>query len=495
MSYARKILSNTFSQIAGKAISAIISVLIIKIITNYLSISGYGEYTMIYEFIAFFAIAADLGLFTIGVREMSRNEEEVKKIAGNILGLRIVLAFITMGLAVAAAFLIPKYQGTLIPIGTAIAAITTIFTLLNGTVAMVLQLRLKMQWVSLTFVLGRLATLGYMAYIVFYGIPEPSDLGFYNLLIAGVIGNGLMFAATTYLANKTVELKPQFDLKLWKRVVVASLPYGLALILNQIYFRIDSILLFMLKDSSEVGMYGVPMRMLEVFTVIPLYFMNSVLPVLTKALKEKTEKYRRIIQYSWDFLMTTATPIIIGSVILAYPIVFIVSSPEFLSRLNEGFYGSDIGLQILIFALGFQFLNVLFAFILISMNQQKKLLLINFIAVLFNIVGNFLVIPQWGFRGAAFTSVISELIILVGTYIAAKHYLEFRIRLGPTFKILLSGAVMGLSVYGLHEYLADSMKAKVVILLVPVGAIVYIGMLFITGAVSKDMLKLLKKGD
>lgn len=493
MSQARAILGNTFAQILGKGVSALISVLIIKIITNYLSVSGYGEYTTIYEFLAFFAIAADLGLFTIGVREMSRNENEIRKIAGNILGLRLVLSIAAMSLAVAAAFLIPNYENTLIPIGCAIAAVTTIFNLLNGTVAIVLQVHLKMQWASLTFVLSRVFTLAYMAYIVFYGIPEGGSQGFYHMLVAGVIGNGLMFLATFAFANKLVPLRPQFDLKLWKSVVRESLPYGLALILNAVYFRVDSILLFMLRGSTEVGLYGVPMRMLEVLTVIPLYFMNSVLPILTRAISEKSEKYKKIIQYSWEFLVAAAAPVITGTVILAYPIVFIVSSPEFLSRVNEGFFGSDIGLQILIFAMGFQFLNVLFAFILISVHKQTKLLYINAACVLFNIIGNLILIPEWGIRGAAFTSVLSELFILIGTYIAARHYLDFKISLKNTGKTISSAFVMGIAVYVLRDPLLALMDAKSILLLVPIGGIVYIAMMFATGAVSKDMLKMMKK--
>ena len=64
-----------------------------------------------------------------------------------------------------------------------------------------------------------------------------------------------------------------------------------------------------------------------------------------------TEKYQKIISYSFDFLAALSVPMVVGTVILAFPIIFIVSTPEFLSRLSEGFYGSDIALQILIFAI------------------------------------------------------------------------------------------------------------------------------------------------
>ncbi|MBT7483850.1 oligosaccharide flippase family protein, partial [Candidatus Peregrinibacteria bacterium] len=119
MSMARKILSNTFIQVAGKIAGALVSVAIVKLITNFLSVDGYGQYVAIFEFLAFFGIAADLGLFTIAVREMAKDEKKTEFIIGNILSLRFILSISTMSLAVLAAFLIPQYSDTFIPVGVA----------------------------------------------------------------------------------------------------------------------------------------------------------------------------------------------------------------------------------------------------------------------------------------------------------------------------------------------------------------------------------------
>ncbi|MFT7184318.1 MAG: O-antigen/teichoic acid export membrane protein, partial [Oceanicoccus sp.] len=70
MSTAKKILSNTAIQVAGRAIMAVTSIVILKAISGFLSVEGYGMYKGVYDFLAFFGIIADLGLFTIAVREM-----------------------------------------------------------------------------------------------------------------------------------------------------------------------------------------------------------------------------------------------------------------------------------------------------------------------------------------------------------------------------------------------------------------------------------------
>jgi len=493
MSTARKILSNTFAQVLGKVITAVLGLAVVKIGTNYLAVAGYGEYVLVYEFLAFFGIAADLGLFTIAVKEMSENEDDIPKIIGNVLSIRTILVFITMIVAVVTVFNIPSYVDTMVPVGVAIASFTVIFTMLNGTLTSVLQAKLQMGRATVATVIGKILSVGLMFYIAFYGYPNNSSIGFYFLLLAGVIGNIVMFGMTAYFVRKVTPIRYRFDIDFWKMLLRKSLPLGIALILNSIYFRIDSILISLMRGQTEVGIYGVGMKVLEHISIIPLYFMNSVLPVLTKAIKEKGEKYKKIISYSFDFLAALSVPIVVGAVILAYPLVFAIASPEFLSRLSEGFYGSDIALQILIFALFFQFLNVLFGFILIALDRQIKLLYINASGVFFNIVANLILIPHFGFRGAAFTSVLSEMFILIANYSYAKKYLDFKLNGINLIKIVFSALIMGGAIKLLYSTSYNVFQNWNLLILVPFGAVVYAVMLFVTGVVDKEMLALVVK--
>jgi O-antigen/teichoic acid export membrane protein len=493
MSTARKILSNTVAQILGKAVLALLGLAVVKISTSYLSVEGYGQYVLVYEFLAFFGIAADLGLFTIAVKEMSKDESRIPKIIGNILSLRTILIVFTMTAAILSVFLIPKYSDTRIPIGVAIASLTVFLTIINGTITSVLQTKLKMGRAALATILGKIVSVGFMVYIVFYGFPQDSETGFYMLIAAGIIGNLVMLLTTHYYVRKITPLEYRFDFVIWKEVFIKALPYGLALILTTIYFRIDTILISFIRNDREVGVYGVAMRMLEQLTILPLYFMNSVLPVLTRTIQESKERYQQVIKYAFDFLAALSVPMVVGGVILAYPIIFIVSTPEFLSRVSEGFYGSDIAFQILIFALLFQFLSTLFAFILISVNKQSRLLYINAVCVIFNLITNLIFIPYYGFIGAAVTSVISEFFILTATYFTAKKYLDFNISFLNLGKIIFSAFVMGLSLYYLQPLTYQYMQNWNVLLLIPVGGLIYAAMLFLTKTINKEMISLLRR--
>ena len=71
MSLSRQIFSNTVIQLVAKLFIAFLSVVTIKMITSHLGTQSYGEYTYIYEYLAMFAILADMGIYTIAVREMT----------------------------------------------------------------------------------------------------------------------------------------------------------------------------------------------------------------------------------------------------------------------------------------------------------------------------------------------------------------------------------------------------------------------------------------
>lgn len=495
MSQARKVLSNTAFQVGGKLITAAISVVILKLITNYLDIAGYGQYAQVYDFLSYFAIISDLGLFTIAVREMVKDTARVAFVIGNILTVRIGVAILALILAIGTAFLIPDYNNSQVAIGIAIAAAGVFLTIMQGTISSVLQIYYKMQVAALSLIAGKLTTLGYIVYVVYFGFPENPLSGFPHLLAAGVLGAAVMYLITHVYVHKLTPFKPQINWKFWKDVIVTSLPYGFALILNNVYLRVNSLLIFFLRGDYEAGLYAVPMKILEILAIIGLYFMNSVLPGLTTTMKDNPARARVMIQYAFDFLVMVSVPMMVGVIVLAYPIIFLISKKEYLSRFSatENFYGSDIALKILVLAIFFQFLIGLFSFILIASHNQNKILAVNSGGVLFNLAASYFAVKAYGFRGGAVCSVLVEIVVMILMYFSAKRCFHFQLHLGRFFKILLAAAVMGLTVYFLRDMTVALFGAKAVLALVALGGFVYAAMLILTRTVTPEMVKMLLK--
>lgn len=493
MSTARKILSNTAFQIIGRAGVGLLSLAVIKIITSYLSVGKYGEYTNVYEFLALFAIIADFGLYTIAVREMSKNEDDIPKVLGNILTIRVLVGLIVLAGVMVGGFLIPSHQGTQIPFAIMIATTASFVALINGTLTSVLQEKYKMQYAAMAQIFGKIIQVGYMVLVAYVLFTLDTATGFYNLFLAGVLGNLAMLIFTLIVIRKYTPVRFRWDGDKIKYLLKQAAPYGLALFLSNIYFRADAILVFNIRGREEAGLYGVAARLLEALSILPIYFMNAVLPTLTRHIKEKRDSYKKIMQYVFDFQLMLALPFLVGGFILSVPLIHLISKPEFVSGFNGLAFGSDVALQIVLFSFVLIALNVIFNFTLIAIGKQAQLVWINGICATFNVIANLLVIPTYGFIGAALATVASEILVFILVFITVKRFLPFTIHLGRAAKIVLSVGLMGLVVYLLREPTFDLLQNWNVLVLVPLGALVYGASLFATKAVSKEQLKMLKK--
>ena len=77
----------------------------------------------------------------------------------------------------------------------------------------------------------------------------------------------------------------------------------MALFLNVIFFKVDTILLSVMSDPSiadtVVALYALPMKIVEVGMMYGTVFLNSVLPILTTLFAEKEqEKARKLIRHA-----------------------------------------------------------------------------------------------------------------------------------------------------------------------------------------------------
>jgi hypothetical protein len=95
-----------------------------------------------------------------------------------------------------------------------------------------------------------------------------------------------------------------------------------------------------------------------------------------------------------------------------------------------------------------------------------------------------------GFRGSAYTTVASQFLVLILVFFTAKKYLPFNLGFSRAVKILISALIMGAVIYLLKPTVFSMVHYWNAIILVPIGAAVYLGALFATKALTKDLLKM-----
>lgn len=111
--FSFRVYTNALAQLAAKASTALISVFLIRILTNYLSIEGYGLYSELYNYLSLFAVVADLGLYTVTIRELSKHADDsvyCDQLRAAILSIRLGMGTIIIALSIIVACFIPVFE-------------------------------------------------------------------------------------------------------------------------------------------------------------------------------------------------------------------------------------------------------------------------------------------------------------------------------------------------------------------------------------------------
>ena len=509
MSLSSKVFSNTFWQVFGRLVTALVGVISIKLITSALPTSIYGMYTTLFELIGFFAIIADFGLYTICVQQMAEKKHSNEHVLANVLTIRLILIILTLGLASVTIPMIPQYSGTLIAKNAWLVALVTSLALSSGTISALLQYRLKMIWFSVAQILGKITTVSLIFFVIKVWHYPNIDVLFSRLISVAVVGNLVMLGLTYYFVSKLIKVSLKVDIPYIKSLMKNALPYGLALILNKLYFKIDIVFIQWMVGNSQAGIYAVALKIMEIIAVIPVFFMNSALPDLTDSFLKNKERFFDIISKSFKYLTMLAAPIMAGGIALAFGLTFVISSPQYLSgyhckndirvvaqtsekamelcsntvldpifagKFVESYKyiaGSDVALKIVLIAIFFVFLNSLFGFALVAMKKQTKLLKINAVCLVFNVLTNLLLIPRFGFVAAAWTTVVSEILILIGTYYYVNSETGYVQKLNGFWSIISISVIMGVFVNILFRFLYTYVQNFAVLISIAAGAVLY----------------------
>lgn len=484
MSLTRKVFYNTIVQIVGKGVTAIISLFLVAALTRYLGVAGYGEYTTIFAYLSFFAVLADFGFFWILIREIANPETDINKATSNILTIRTLVGIVVFGLAYVVSFFIPQYAS--LRSGVGIAVFSLLFLALNSTYIGVFQNKLRMDKAAITDVLGRIIIFVLTLYFIRKGY------GLNLILWAYAAGNIVNFLVSAWLGRIYVKVRPAFDMVYWKQIFVQTWPMAVVLILSLIYFRIDTLMLSLMKTSTDVGIYGPPYKVLEMLMLLPTMFMGNVFPIISLYIHTRDNRLSGAIQKSFDFLLIIAVPITLVIIFVAQPIIKLVAGNDFvIAQTVNPIFGipatSVLALQILIIAVGFSFISHIFNYLIIALGKQSKLILPNIILVIFNIGLNFYLIPHYSYIGAAAATVLTEILVLTFTWWVARKNVELNLNLNIVWKTGLAGLAMFVSLFLMVPYINW-------ILFSIIGSTIYIIILYLTGAINKDMfLSIIKR--
>jgi O-antigen/teichoic acid export membrane protein len=411
-----KVTTNTSAQLIGKAASAITTFITIAAINRNFGGELLGDFYLMTGFASYFYLLTDFGINAVATREISKevnwltDTQKVKKLFNNLLTIRVLGSALLVVILVAALPFIPFRLRNLelIRVGIAVGLLTIISQAIYNCATVVFQSSLSYQKLVLASVIGNVSFLLLVFLFLFKGY------GVLSLVTANTLGMLIVSGLSFFLAYKAMgAFRFEFDLVLWRNLIVSSLPLGIGILLTVVVAKADQFLLSVmalsprlnLTNDLALGNYGTAYKIFENILVFPTYFVNAVFPILVKNLEHNPAKHQRVFWMSFYFMLGFSFLITLSGWILA-PLAIGLIGGTSLALSTEA-------LRILLLSLPLFFTSALFLFLMIAQNQQKKIPFIYLAAAIFNVTLNLIFIPNHGFIASAWITGLTELLILL----------------------------------------------------------------------------------
>jgi O-antigen/teichoic acid export membrane protein len=181
-------------------------------------------------------------------------------------------------------------------------------------------------------------------------------------------------------------------------------PLGLGVLLSALYFRCDVYFIEHFHGIETVGLYNASFRIVDALRLFPAAALAVAYPMLCAATDQGPVRWLS----SWLLAASALVAIVVhagasGLLVLVY---------------GAPFEAAAAPLQILAWCLPLFYVNYALTHQLIAWNGARAYLAVASVALLTNVAGNTLLIPDSGMTGAAISTLLTEVVVLLGCALA-----------------------------------------------------------------------------
>jgi O-antigen/teichoic acid export membrane protein len=360
-----------------------------------------------------FDIFTNFGLDLYLTREVARDRSLAARYFFSTSALRFGLTLV--GVALLAAFLLAR-QSLIVPPLSAhgVVAILLLYvglfpgSLSKGMTSLFYAFEQAEYPAAITTISTLSKTLlGLVVLVLGYGVVGLAGVSILtNVLTLAVLlwGGRRLLAAQS--KSHVAEAHRMMDFPLMRRMMGESWPLLLNHFLATIFFQIDVLIIEAIHGARMVGLYSVAYKWLAALNIIPAFFTQAMLPVMSRQAHEDRDALKRTYVLSVKLLLIIALPLAVLFTFLAYFLTAVLGGAEYLPD-------SAIATQIMIWSIPFGWINSLTQYVLVALDLQRRITRAFILAVTFNIVANLIFVPQYGYQAAALATIASEFMLLL----------------------------------------------------------------------------------
>ncbi|NOQ25216.1 MAG: oligosaccharide flippase family protein [Bacteroidales bacterium] len=286
--------------------------------------------------------------------------------------------------------------------------ITAGFKVINGLTFTLLKLKSK----SVLFALVQISSLIITLTVIIGGLIYK-NLGLEAIWIGNLVGEIFIFIALSFVVVKNISFK--FNTKILVEMFNYGLPLMLTSVAGVILLTTDRYMLNSTEGLVDTGIYSLGSRIANTLQVIiSTSLVSGLTPLLMKKMNDTGNQryYSKIMTYT-SFIFVLG---LIGLSLFSLEILKVFT--------NAKIYWESAGIVAIVsYALLFGFIRNNANIGLIVVKDTKSIGILTLIISIFNIGLNYFFIPLWNIYGAAFATLISQLLFLgFMIYISQKKY-------------------------------------------------------------------------
>ncbi len=396
--FKSKFVGNTGWLLFQNIYSMLLSLVIGALSARYLGPSNYGLIGYGASLVSLFTSLSQLGLNNILMNELVTRPDEKGTTLGTALVMRLVASIVSFCCVLVFVTIMEPGNKVLLIITAlqAFAIICHTYELLNEWFLSELQSKV---YVAATSV-GATVVGVWKVFLLMKGASVEWFAA--STTIQALVCGGIVLAV--FFRRKKFHLK--FYLARAKELFGKSNHYIISGLAVALYTQMDRIMLGKMMGETEVGLYTSAMTIAMLWEFIPQAIVNSSRAVI---LEKKTKSYDEYIRL-FKILMLAISIMGIG----VGMVIQILGKYLILILYGKDYAGAGILLKILIWSTSFAMLGTARGIWNVAENKNKYVKYYTIIGSIFNLIFNYFAIQVWGAAGAAFGTLLSQMIVALG---------------------------------------------------------------------------------
>ena len=402
MTHNAKIMRNSVSLMGGRIFHAVLNLLAVGLIARYLKLEKFGEYGFITAVCSILMVVTDMGINRIAIREMSKDTSKANDILWASSFLKCLLSIITF-LCIALTINIISNDMEVIS-ATYICGVAVIVFFLGDIFIAIFIAFERMIYAS---VLNSVQITTYLLFTVLFIRLDHGLNGIFWALLLSYIAR--IFSGILLTFKNFFKPRLSLDLSLCRYLIKEGFPIGIQRILRKTSYRIDTILIKMMRPIAEVGIYHGAYRIILVLALIPESITDALFPMISKLAMESKDSLGTLLEKTFKSLLIIVIPLVAMLIYFSKEIIHLI--------LGDAFLQAVPAVMIFSFVWGIMFFEALFERFLHASNRQILATKAAAICLIVNILLDIVLIYAFGYFGAVIATFLAEASFFLVAYL------------------------------------------------------------------------------